>query len=97
MLALLSDVIFIDVNCLLAISPGEISYVFANLDPEQQEELRRFFRGSFPDSVNCRLVDWLSELAGRLRSCEDGDHMTSVRRKWFISDVDELIQRYQED
>lgn len=96
-LALLSDVIAVDINCLLAISPGEISCAFANLDPEQQEELRRFFRGSFPDSVNCRLVDWLSELGGRLRSCEDGDRMTNVRRKLFILDIDELIQRYQED
>ena len=96
-LALLSDAIAVDINCLLAISPGEISRAFANLDPEQQEEIRRFFRGSFPDSVNCRMVDWLSELAGRLRSCEDGDHMTNMRRKWFVSDVDELIQRYQED
>lgn len=97
MLALLSDVIAIDVNCLLAVLPGEISYVFANLTPEKQEELRRLFRGSFPDSVNSRLVDWLSELGGALRMCDDGDHMTNVRRGWLISDVDALIQRYQED
>lgn len=29
--------------------------------------------------------------------CEDGDHMTNVRRGWLISDVDALIHRYQED
>lgn len=35
-----------------------------HLTPEKQEELRRLFRGSFPDNVNSRLVDWLSELGG---------------------------------
>ena len=50
-----------------------------------------------PTTLNSEEPDWLSELEGALRLCDDGDHMTNVRRGWLISDVDALIQRYQED
>lgn len=84
---------------IILIPPHLLLQAFDNLGPEGQEEVRRLVYKSDShigvgeeDKVLC--YQWLSDLRQLLLDDSSGDRLAMVRKRYFVQNIEEMIDRY---
>jgi len=70
------------------------------LPPEGQEELRLIVKKACSDfgvrdEERGECTQWFSALRQSLSERENSDHLTRMRKGWFIQDIGEELERYE--
>lgn len=80
---------------LLEYKPASIANVFFSSLPTGQEKLRRLFNPlelhPFGFSDKDRYKRWLQDIKKELESHKATTRLTAMRKKWFVDNIDELI------